>query len=73
MIQDTRQETHGETRERGGLESCTGCSTEIVSDPVAGGLNCASFVQWQALCESCMPAVAEHSRDAAWVCPDCRQ
>lgn len=72
MIHDTQQEAHTGRQERG-IESCTGCGANVVSDPVDGGLNCARCGQWQALCEDCMPTVAEHSRDAAWVCPECRQ
>ena len=72
MIHDTQQETQTARQERR-IESCTSCGADTVSDPVDGGLNCARCGQWHALCETCMPSVAEHSRDAAWVCPDCRQ
>jgi predicted RNA-binding Zn-ribbon protein involved in translation (DUF1610 family) len=59
-------------RQRETRESCTGCGEEAVMDPAESGLNCATCGQWFALCDDCMPKVSEHSRDAAWLCPECR-
>ncbi len=73
MIQETPQNAQTGWQDRRTLEPCTGCAAEVVSDPVDGGLNCARCGQWHVLCEECMPDVAEHSRDAAWLCPECHQ
>jgi hypothetical protein len=73
MIQETQHQAQTPWQDREVREPCTGCSASMISDPVDGGLNCARCGQWQALCGDCMPTVAEHSRDAAWVCPECHQ
>jgi DNA-directed RNA polymerase subunit RPC12/RpoP len=68
------QETpHGAPAGRGLAQACSGCGAEVVTDLVEGGLHCATCGQWQYLCDGCMPKVSEHSRDAAWRCPECRQ
>lgn len=72
MDQQPDQAPHGEWRDRETRQPCTGCSAEVIADPVDGGLNCATCGQWHVLCGDCMPNVTEYSRDAAWDCPECR-
>ncbi len=75
MLQEPQQSPHTESRDRENhelFETCTGCGGDAVADPVNGGLNCGSCGQWHFLCDECMPNVSEHSRDAAWHCPECR-
>lgn len=71
MMQQPQQTTYPPPRERQITEACTACGSDV-SDPTEQGLNCAECGQWQYLCGECMPQVAEHSREAAWLCPDCR-
>ncbi len=60
-------------QERDAREPCIGCGADVVPDAVDGGLNCARCGQWQVLCDACMPNFSEYSRDAVWICPECRE
>lgn len=51
---------------------CAECDASV-SDQVDAALNCARCGQSQLLCDDCMPKnLTERSRDATWLCPDCR-
>ena len=71
-MQEPQQAPHTGWRDRDIAEPCTECEANAVADPVNGGLNCATCGQWHYLCDECMPNVPEYSRDAAWLCPECR-
>lgn len=75
MMNESRPQQSTRTGPQGHeiAEPCTGCGTDVVADPVDGGLDCARCGQWQALCDDCMPRVTEHARDAVWCCPECRE
>lgn len=72
MIQEPQERAQDRWADREMHDACAGCGADVIADPVDGGLHCARCGQWHALCAGCMPAVPENSRDAAWVCPECR-
>lgn len=72
MNQGPQEGVQGGWADHEARDACAGCGAEVVADPVDGGLNCARCGQWHALCGGCMPPVPENSRDASWVCPECR-
>lgn len=73
MDQDLQQHPGAGTwQDREPSSPCTVCSADVRADPAEAGLNCARCGQWHVLCPECTPNVSEHSRDAAWMCPDCQ-
>lgn len=72
MMHDPQPRPNTPTGRHDQSEACTGCGTEVMVDPVEGGLDCARCGQWQALCDDCMPRT-EYARDAVWSCPECRE
>jgi DNA-directed RNA polymerase subunit RPC12/RpoP len=73
MDQDLQQHLDtGRRQDRDAETPCTVCGDDVRADPSVAGLNCARCGQWQVLCAECTPNVSEHSRDAAWMCPDCQ-
>jgi DNA-directed RNA polymerase subunit RPC12/RpoP len=73
MDQDLQQHPGaGGWQDRDEAGPCTVCGSDVRADPSEAGLYCARCGQWQLLCAECTPNVSEHSRDAAWMCPDCR-
>jgi DNA-directed RNA polymerase subunit RPC12/RpoP len=74
MIQEPQPNAPAGWRDPDLDEECAECGADSPSDPVDGGLYCARCGQWQALCAGCMPTnVPESSRDAVWLCPECRE
>lgn len=72
MIHEPQQGTDTGRPDHELHDACAGCGADLIADPVDGGLRCARCGQWHALCAACMPSVSEHSRESAWVCPECR-
>lgn len=74
MIHEPQQEAPAGWRDRQAGAPCTECGADVPSDSAGGSLNCVRCGQSQALCAGCMPTnISEHSRDAAWLCPECRE